>query len=306
MVFNFESNSIGADWSNSGVSFQGYTIGEGMAFLIVDIVLCLTIGVYLSYVLPSTYGVPRKWYFLCDPSYWRKPTGKNQSEKIDTEEKTVIYQKNFEDLRSDAQIGVAIRHLRKVFSATETIAVADLSLNMYYGEIFALLGHNGAGKTTTISMLTGMYPPTSGDARLGDKWITSDMHEIRSKIGFCPQHDILYDDLTVREHLILYANIKCMKKEEIQPAVDQIIIDVGLEEKIHAQTRSLSGGQKRKLSVAIALLGDNKVVFLDEPTSGMDVFYRRHMWDLLKKKKKDKFNVSFDMKHYIKLNIVIQ
>jgi len=159
---------------------------------------------------------------------------------------------------------------------------------MYYGEIFALLGHNGAGKTTTISILTGMYTPTSGDARLGDKWITTDMHEIRSQIGFCPQHDILYDDLTVYEHLVLYANIKGMKKEEISKAVDDIIVDVGLEEKIHAQSKTLSGGQKRKLSVAIALLGDNKVVFLDEPTSGMDVFYRRHMWDLLKKKKKKK------------------
>jgi len=135
-------------------------------------------------------------------------------------------------------------------------------------------------------MLTGMYPPTSGDAQLGDKWVSSDMHAIRSEIGFCPQHDILYDDLTVYEHLVFYGNIKGMNRKEIPKAVNDIIVEVGLEEKIHAQSKTLSGGQKRKLSVAIALLGDSKVVFLDEPTSGMDVFYRRHMWDLLKKKKK--------------------
>jgi len=287
LIFQLESTSIGAHWNNVWLKFLGYSIGEGMWLLLVDFLLYLTIAIYLSYVLPSTYGVPRKWYFLCQPSFWRGSSKRrSQSEVKQTEEEDILHQKHFEECATDAKVGVAIRHLRKEFPNTNTVAVNDLSLNMYNGEIFALLGHNGAGKTTTISMLTGMFPPTSGDAQLGDKWITTDMHAIRSEIGYCPQHDVLFDDLTVHQHLIFYGNVKKMNKKDIPNAVNEIIHEVGLEDKVHAQSKTLSGGQKRKLSVAIALLGESKVVFLDEPTSGMDVFYRRHMWDLLKKKEK--------------------
>lgn len=127
--------------------------------------------------------------------------------------------------------------------------------------------HNGAGKTTTISMLTGLLAPTSGRMQIYNEDVSEDLSAIRQYLGVCPQHDVLWDDLTVKEHLELYAGLKGVPRSKVDDAVAEIIKDVGLTEKVDTQSQQLSGGQKRKLSVAIALLGDSKVVVLDEPVS---------------------------------------
>jgi ATP-binding cassette subfamily A (ABC1) protein 3 len=115
--------------------------------------------------------------------------------------------------------------------------------------------------------------------------VKKQMSSIRPKLGVCPQHDILYPQLTVTEHLQLFCAIKGMPSESIARHVQEMIELVGLTEKKNALSAALSGGQKRKLSIGIALLGDSKVVFLDEPTSGMDPYSRRWTWNLLKQKK---------------------
>ena len=108
-----------------------------------------------------------------------------------------------------------------------------------------------------------MFPPTSGDAMMAGHLISSDMSKIRHHIGLCPQSDILYDELTVREHLLLFASIKGMKnKARIEANIGEMMACVGLKQKMHEYSKNLSGGQKRRLSVAIALLGDSKIVFL--------------------------------------------
>ena len=147
------------------------------------------------------------------------------------------------------------------------VAVDDLSMNIHEGEVFVLLGHNGAGKTTTISMLTGLLSPTSGKMHVYDEDVTEDLDAIRKYLGVCPQHDVLWDNLTVEEHLKLFAGLKEVARGEVDDAVDEIIKEVGLTEKVKVKSRNLSGGQKRKLSVAIALIGGSKVVMLDEPVS---------------------------------------
>jgi len=167
----------------------------------------------------------------------------------------------------------------------ELVAVRDLTLTMYEGQITCLLGHNGAGKTTTISMLTGLYSPTSGDAFLHGYSIRHQMSSIRRHLGICPQHNVLFDTLTVREHLELLAVLKGTPAALISRAVEDKIAEVGLSAKSDTYSAALSGGMKRKLSVGMALIGDSKVVFLDEPTSGMDPYSRRSTWDLLKRAK---------------------
>lgn len=114
------------------------------------------------------------------------------------------------------------------------------------------------------------------------------MEEIRKFLGVCPQHDILYDNLTVREHLELFAVFKGMDAQNIPEAVEKAINDVDLKDKADYLSKNLSGGQKRKLSVAIAFIGPSKLIYLDEPTSGMDTSARRYIWDILKKYKKDR------------------
>ncbi|ELK10775.1 ATP-binding cassette sub-family A member 3 [Pteropus alecto] len=167
-------------------------------------------------------------------------------------------------------------------------AVRDLNLNLYEGQITVLLGHNGAGKTTTLSMLTGLFPPTSGRAYINGYEISQDMVQIRRSLGLCPQHDVLFDNLTVAEHLYFYAQLKGLSRQKCPEEVKQMLHILSLEDKWDSRCRFLSGGMKRKLSIGIALIAGSKVLMLDEPTSGMDAISRRAIWDLLQQQKSDR------------------
>ena len=145
---------------------------------------------------------------------------------------------------------------------------------MYEGQIFALLGHNGAGKTTIISMLSGMLKPTEGFANVyGYDVFEQDIDEVRHIMGVCPQHDILFDLLTPYEHLQIFQVFKGTKKtsEQSRAEIEKILKDVGIWDMKDTKAKNLSGGSRRKLSVAIALCGDSKFIMMDEPTSGMDL-----------------------------------
>ena len=131
-------------------------------------------------------------------------------------------------------------------------------------------------------MLTGLIPTDSGTAIISGMDIADSMQEIRKHLGVCPQHDILYPLLTVEEHLSLFAAFKGTPRSEVAAEVEDMIQSVGLTEKRKAYSRNLSGGQKRKLSVGIAFIGGSKIVFLDEPTSGMDPYSRRFTWNVIR------------------------
>lgn len=140
-------------------------------------------------------------------------------------------------------------------------------------------------------MLTGLLDITSGAANVFGYDVETQIEEIRSFMGVCPQHDILFDELTVKEHLEMFATFKGMQPEEIPAAVRRMIEDVDLLEKTDYLAKNLSGGQKRRLSVAIAFIGNSKLIYLDEPTSGMDTSARRYIWEMLKNYKEDKIIV---------------
>lgn len=142
--------------------------------------------------------------------------------------------------------------------------------------------HPGAGKSTVVNMLSGLYPPDAGSASIMGHDISQEMHEARKLLGVCPQHDVLLPELTVAEHLEFFAGIKGCPPEEIAGEVERLVKSVGLTEKRNVQSRFLSGGQKRKLSVGIAFIGNSKVVILDEPTSGMDPYSRRFTWNVIR------------------------
>ncbi|KAJ4782698.1 ABC transporter A family member 2 [Rhynchospora pubera] len=167
-------------------------------------------------------------------------------------------------------------------------AVKGLWLNLAKGQLFCLLGPNGAGKTTTISCLTGITPITGGDALVYGHSVASSvgMAKIRRLIGVCPQFDILWDALTGQEHLELFANIKGLPPSEIKSVAAKSLSEGKLKTATNVRVGNYSGGMKRHLSVAIALIGDPRLVFLDEPTTGMDPITRRHVWDIIEDAKK--------------------
>ncbi|KAJ4444283.1 hypothetical protein ANN_06075, partial [Periplaneta americana] len=165
------------------------------------------------------------------------------------------------------------------------IAVKDLTLNMYEGHITVLLGHNGAGKTTTMSMLTGMITPTSGTALIGGYDVRTDIHMVRESLGLCPQHNVLFEDLTVREHLYFFGKMKGLSGTALETEIRKYVSLLDLEPKEHSQCQTLSGGMQRKLAAGVALCGGSKIVLFDEPTSGLDPAARRALWDLLQAEK---------------------
>jgi len=178
---------------------------------------------------------------------------------------------------------VSLQALRKEFPTPDGIKVAveRVDLELYEGQIFVLLGPNGAGKTTAISMLTGLIEPTSGTATFFGQDVYENITAARASLGVCPQHDVLWPELTVSEHLTIFSAIKGVPPEKVSEEVKKIIAQVGLTEKVSTRVSALSGGMKRKLSVAIALIGGSKVVILDEPTSGMDPYSRRSTWNII-------------------------
>ena len=169
-----------------------------------------------------------------------------------------------------------------MFGSATKPSVVGLDLQMRRGQITALLGANGAGKTTTIAMLTGLIPPTSGDATIDGRRCSTEMRTIRESLGVCPQQNVLFEPLSPTLHLRLFGALKGLSGAELHKAIDALLQMVMLSERAHVKSAVLSGGQKRKLCLAISLIGGSSTLFLDEPTSGMDPHSRRSIWQLLR------------------------
>jgi ABC-2 type transport system ATP-binding protein len=180
---------------------------------------------------------------------------------------------------------ISVKDLVKTYPHVE--ALKGVSLTIKKGEFFALLGPNGAGKTTMIQIMTGLCNKTSGEVKLFDKDVYQDYQEARSLIGLVPQ-DFNFD-IWEKVYNILYYNAGYfwIPAKERKPRIEKILKDLGLWEKKDATARELSGGMKRKLMIARALIHNPKILILDEPTAGVDIETRKAMWEYLKKLNKD-------------------
>uniref|UniRef100_A0A8C2XHM9 P-type phospholipid transporter n=1 Tax=Cyclopterus lumpus TaxID=8103 RepID=A0A8C2XHM9_CYCLU len=272
----YEEQGVGIQWYNlhsSPVEGDSYSFTTSIIMLYLDAFIYGTAAWYIEAVFPGEYGISRPWYFIFQINYWGGVP--LEAEHIEPEPTDLI-------------LGVSVRNLVKIYKKGAKLAVNHLNLKFYEGQITSFLGHNGAGKTTTISVLTGLFPPTSGTVYINGLDIRHDMDIIRRTLGVCPQHNVLFDILTVEEHVWFYGCLKGLSEAEVKAELDTLLEDVGLLHKRHEQTKNLSGGMQRKLSVAIAFVGGSKVVVLDEPTAGVDPYSRRGIWDLLLKYRKDR------------------
>ncbi|MFA5116659.1 MAG: ABC transporter ATP-binding protein, partial [Candidatus Omnitrophota bacterium] len=160
-------------------------------------------------------------------------------------------------------------------------AVDRLNLDIKEGEIFGLVGPDGAGKTTTMRLLTGVLEPTSGDGWIGGKHIVRESEALKDSIGYMSQRFGLYEDLTVVENINFFADIYCVPRPERKPRIKRLLDFSGLDPFQRRLARDLSGGMKQKLGLACALIHTPRVLFLDEPTSGVDPVSRRDFWRIL-------------------------
>ena len=161
-------------------------------------------------------------------------------------------------------------------------AVEGLDLNVEQGELFALLGVNGAGKTTTIKMLTCLTCPTGGDALVGGHSITKEPDRVKALIGVSPQETAVAPNLSVRENLELICGIHGFSREKTKSKIEELTHQFALEEVLHRRSGKLSGGWQRRISIAMALIGEPQILFLDEPTLGLDVVARYELWDAIR------------------------
>jgi ABC-2 type transport system ATP-binding protein len=161
-------------------------------------------------------------------------------------------------------------------------AVKGISFDIKEGEIFSLLGPNGAGKTTTISMLSTLYTPTSGDAVIGGHSITKDPMAVKQMIGVVPQEIALYEELTARENLIFWGQMYGLSSNSLNPRVDEVLEQIGLTDKAKNRVKTYSGGMKRRVNIGVGLLHKPRLLFMDEPTVGIDPQSRRAILDTVK------------------------
>lgn len=181
---------------------------------------------------------------------------------------------------------IKISNLTKKYG--KTIAVNDLSLEINKGEVFALLGFNGAGKTTLIKCACCLTNFDSGEITYDSYSVKKDSEIIKSFIGIAPQESSFCKNLTVLENINLMASLYGLKGNELDNRVKELISLFGLEKKVNERAKNLSGGQQKRLSILLALVGDPKVIFLDEPTLGLDVVARNNLWNIIKSLKGQK------------------
>ncbi|CAK1589994.1 unnamed protein product [Parnassius mnemosyne] len=280
---------VGVTWDNLW-SGPGVPFGGSLIMMAVDTVLYGLAAYWLDAVIPSEYGIKQKPWFCLLPSYWLGSRRSRVSAVHFHSNGDAAHNKDIEpvprellDKEAIRIVGLqkSFRHCRK----PEVKAIDGIDLSIYEGQITAVLGHNGAGKSTLFNILTGLTAPTAGTAYVYglDVRDPNDMNEIRQMIGVCPQQDVLFDLLSVREHLEFFAAVKGIPSKRLPDEVHKAMSEVGLLEQAEVFSKHLSGGQKRKLSIAIAFIGDPKIIILDEPTAGVDPVSRRQTWRVLQR-----------------------
>ena len=295
------NGSGGLTWAKMSDASEGCGMGAVMTTLFLETLAFFVLAQYLDQVLDTGLGVPRHPLFFLGFTRSQAPPvadveasagDASLPEDVETEAnrvKALLSQTNND---SRAQETVVITDLQKIYPGRKDqppkVAVKSLTLGVRQGECFGMLGPNGAGKTTSISCLTGIAQPTSGDAFIGGMSIRSHMSRIYKLMGVCPQHDILWDVLTAAQHMEFYGALKHLKGMALKQAATDGLRSVSLLNWKDQKVSSFSGGMKRRLSVAIAMIGSPIVCYLDEPSTGLDPASRRTLWKCIKAAKQSR------------------
>ncbi|XP_032768196.1 ATP-binding cassette sub-family A member 9 [Rattus rattus] len=280
---------------NSNVNLNSpknsYLILATLFMLVLDALLYLALALYFDKILLSKYGHQRSPLFFLKSSYWFQRRGADHLVLENEIDSAPSLNDSLEPVSPEFQGKEAIRikNLRKEYAGKhgKVEALRGLGFDIYEGQITALLGHSGAGKTTLINTLSGLSPPTTGSITIYNQTVLEmeDSDAVPKLTGVCPQSNVQFGFLTVQENLRLFAKIKGILPQDVEQEVRQVLRDLEMENIQDTLAQNLSGGQKRKLTFGIAILGDPQVLLLDEPTAGLDPLSRHHIWNLLKERR---------------------
>ncbi|KAM5213451.1 ATP-binding cassette sub-family A member 9-like isoform 2-T9 [Hipposideros larvatus] len=263
--------------------------------LVFDTLLYLVLTLYFDKILPTEYGRRRTPWFFLKSSFWFQHQRTDHvalENEIDVDPSS---NDSFEPVSPEfhGKEAIRIKNLKKEYKTgkhEKVEALKGLVFDIYEGQITALLGHSGAGKTTLLNMLSGLSVPTSGSVTIYSHSLSemTNLETVSKLTGVCPQSNVQFDFLTVRENLRLFAKIKGIQPQEVEEEVQRILQDLEMDTVQDTVAQNLSGGQKRKLTFGIAILGDPQILLLDEPTAGSDPLSRHRVWNLLKERKSDR------------------
>ncbi|XP_064472529.1 phospholipid-transporting ATPase ABCA1-like isoform X2 [Ornithodoros turicata] len=267
-----------AGWSVVTVFSEGQDnitiLDVWMTMLVTDMAMAILVW-YFTRVLPWVTGIPQPFYFPFLRNYWNPIV---TVDKVDTAALAARDPARFET-DPNAEAVIAIKGLCKNFE--NNTALNGIDVRFFKGEITVLLGHNGAGKTTMMSILTGILPPTAGTAVICGFDVVKNTASAQKNIALCPQLDIFFPDLTAHEHLAFFCSVRAqLSRKDLEARVSEVLATVNLSAKANELSKALSGGMKRRLSTAIAIVAQPQVVILDEPTAGTDPETRRDLWDM--------------------------
>jgi ATP-binding cassette subfamily A (ABC1) protein 3 len=295
-VGHFEESLIGIKMSNANQVVNGISFNSILGMLLADFVIYMVLAWYLNKVRPSVFGTKLPWYFVFQPINWSKKIleQEKQAEMEQYRDESNPFKDYYEPYPEQlkGKDGLKLRKLTKVWKGekgeADSIAVNSISIDFLEGQVVALLGENGAGKSSLLSILSGLTGVTFGSARVFGYSIRRELHRIFQLLGVCPQKNTLFKVLTPMEHLFIFARLKGVTGNSLRQRVLDSLNDVGLLEIKDQPVMSLSEGQMRSLSVAIAFIGNPKMVLLDEPTASMDISARRKAWDLIRRNKESR------------------
>merc|ERR1719331_584160 len=303
-------------------TYQDGTLAEAMNLMILHWFIWAIMTAYLNQTLSTgSHGAREPFYFCLTGKWWRKcmrnmksaTTNKNIELSVnnpasDDKIPDFLQKQNWHRPR-DAEAehqrvistplgsqeagapNIRVINLHKQFpsagGAPPKVAVRCVSMGVDVGECFGLLGHNGAGKTTAINMLTGLFEPTSGTEYVGRNSVRDNISAIYADMGVCPQHDLLWPALTAREHLRFYGRLKGLTGKHLKDTIKSMLEKVNLTGFAKRRSGGFSGGMKRRLSMANALMGDPSIVYMDEPSTGLDPASKHGLWDVISAAKKN-------------------
>ena len=234
---------------------------------------------YFGQIATGDLGAAQPFYFIVSPYYWGLASLPATVESGDT---VAAVQK-----ASGVEHSVRVHKLTKNYKGSSNTALKEVSLVLPPNQLTALLGQNGSGKTTLISVLTGRVSATHGEAFVFGRSVRSEMSVLQDRIGLCPQDDLLYDELSARQHLTLYARFKGVPEADLTSHVADRLALVNLSDVADQPVTTFSGGMKRRLSVALSTCGSPQLIFLDEPSTGLDPLSRRKIHSMIEKLKCD-------------------